>query len=378
MKRNGLIVPAFAALTLAFASFGDAFLYPFLPVNGLAVGIPLAWVGVLLSINRFVRILSNGLMVHTFSRYGLRDVMIAAALLAILSTAGYAFASGILLWLILRIVWGLSFSALRLGTLAYALQHPKQGTALGVSRGLQEAGPMLALFAVPVFIQALPPTYIFIGLSLLSLPALYFSLSLPNRKVNVETSRYNLSLRWPSTLNAITLLSAILVDGIFVVALGILFLHGRNISLIAATSLAAFYLGYRRICLVILSPVGGWIADKIGFETVFTATLALVIAGLILVASGWIAPGAIVIFTFYGIQSAITPGNVSKAQSSLVAVAENATWRDIGAAVGTLAGGFLIGSAYLSPALSIGTFVLIILALVHFKTRWKEFSFAWK
>jgi hypothetical protein len=39
---KGIKASAFAALALAFASFGDAFLYPFLPVNFESVGIPVA------------------------------------------------------------------------------------------------------------------------------------------------------------------------------------------------------------------------------------------------------------------------------------------------------------------------------------------------
>src|SRR5690606_9365592 len=93
----------FASLSLAFASFGDAFLYPFLPVNHAAVGVPVVWIGVLLSINRFVRILSNTWIVHLLARFGMRRITIFAVMLAALSTAGYAFSSGIFLCMVLRI-----------------------------------------------------------------------------------------------------------------------------------------------------------------------------------------------------------------------------------------------------------------------------------
>jgi MFS family permease len=145
-KRDRLKAPLYASLSLAFASFGDAFLYPFLPVNSISVGVPVVWIGVLLSINRFVRIISNSWMVHLFSKYGLRLITIIAVLLAITSTAGYAFANTIFLWLIFRVVWGLSFSAMRISTLGYALQHTQQGFVLGLTRGIQESGPMIGTF----------------------------------------------------------------------------------------------------------------------------------------------------------------------------------------------------------------------------------------
>jgi MFS family permease len=154
-KQNitGLRSSAFAALALAFASFGDAFLYPFLPINSNAIGVPVVWVGLLLSINRFARIFSNALMVRLLERFGLRAVMLTAVILAIISTFGYGIAAGLAAWLTFRVLWGLSFSAMRIGTLGYALQTQRPGFALGLSRGLQEVGPMASLFISPILLS---------------------------------------------------------------------------------------------------------------------------------------------------------------------------------------------------------------------------------
>src|SRR5688572_6600908 len=127
LNHTGIKASAFAALALAFASFGDAFLYPFLPVNFGSIGVPVLWVGVLLSINRFVRIISNTLLVHAFAKYGLRTIMICAVAMAITSTFGYGIASSVIAWLIFRVIWGLAFSAMRIGTLGYALQQERKG-----------------------------------------------------------------------------------------------------------------------------------------------------------------------------------------------------------------------------------------------------------
>jgi len=381
-EKYYLKTPVFASLALAFASFGDAFLYPFLPVNSLQVGVPLLWVGILLSINRFVRIFSNTWMVHLFSLYGLRTITIIAVTLAILSTAGYAIANAIITWLVLRITWGLSFSALRISTLGYALQQQKQGLALGVSRGVQEAGPMIALLLAPVLLNYFNSSIIFILLAFLSTPALYFAYRLPKNDDRTPAVITKSFLKFPSTFNTIAFSSAFLIDGIVIVVLGILFLHYKqNITLLTATTLAALYLGYRRVCIVVFSPAGGWMADKVGLEKVFSISLGLVLIGLYVLLSGWIEVGAVIVFTFYSIHSAITPGNVSKGQDhALHAVAENATWRDVGAAVGTLAGGLLITSTHLTSVLLIPTFALSLLLLVHLGTMQKtlKFLFSWK
>lgn len=382
LNDAGIKVPAFAALALAFASFGDAFLYPFLPVNFQAVGVPALWVGLLLSINRFVRIISNTLIVHAFAKYGLRSIMIIAVMLAISSTLGYAVATGLLTWLLFRVMWGIAFSAMRIGTLGYALRHNRKGFALGISRSLQEAGPMVALFIAPLLLANFNSRTIFFILALLSLPALYFVLSLPKINDKTQSLPNRIFIQWPSTLNAITLVSAILIDGIIVVVLGILFLHFReSITVITATTLAAFYLGYRRVCLVVLAPAGGWISDRIGMDKIFNFSMALVVVGLIFMLSGWMATGAVIVFTFYGVNAAITPGSASNASThSLAAVAENATWRDIGAAIGTLIGGFLITSEYLQTILVLAIFVLVVLLFVHMTRSRDAFKmfYLWK
>lgn len=308
--------------------------------------------------------------------------MILAVTLAITSTLGYGLASGVIAWIFFRMMWGLAFSAMRIGTLGYSLQHERVGFALGISRSLQEAGPMITLMIAPLLLTYFPSRTIFYILSALSIPALYFALSLPRGNDRTQSLAGTRVMRWPTTLNSLTLLSAIIIDGIVVVVLGVLFLHYRNnITLLAATSLAAFYLAYRRICLVALSPAGGWVADQIGLHRVFSISMALVTIGLIAIVAGWIGTGAVIVFTFYSINSAVTPGSASSGKShSLAAVAENATWRDVGAAVGTLLGGFLISSQYLNTVMLVSVFALIILLFIHFGSagRVTKLFYQWK
>jgi MFS family permease len=381
-KKDNLKATSFAALALAFASFGDAFLYPFLPVNADLAGIPVIWVGLLLSINRFVRIFSNTFIVHLFARFGLRMTMICATSFAIASTLGYGIATGPGLWMTFRVIWGLAFSAMRTGTLGYALQNDRQGFALGVSRSLQEAGPMLSLFLAPVFLEYIDSAAIFFVLGVMSLPAIYFAWNLPAGEDKTQPLTGGWILCRPSTFNSITLVSAFVIDGILIVVLGILFLHYRDdISLITAASLAAFYLGYRRVCLVALSPAGGWIGDKIGFDRLFNVSMILVVIGLLMVLSGWIGTGAIIVFTFYSVNAAITPGPASRTNKhALAGVAENATWRDIGAAIGTLTGGLLISSPHLNAVLIMAILALVFLLLIHIGTVRKAFKIvhSWK
>lgn len=113
----------------------------------------------------------------------------------------------------------------------------------------------------------------------------------------------------------------------------------------------------------------------------FSISMALVTIGLIAIVAGSIGTGAVIVFTFYSINSAVTPGSASSGKShSLAAVAENATWRDVGAAVGTLLGGFLISSQYLNTVMLVSVFALIILLLIHFGSAWRvtKLFYQWK
>ncbi len=357
--------PVFSALALAFASFGDAFLYPFLPLHGERLGMSVAWIGILLSINRFARIFTNALIARACATFGFRAITIIAVVVAIISTAGYGFATGIFTWVLFRISWGLSYSVLRISAISYSLDHERQGFSLGVSKSVQEAGPMITLIVAPPLLFQLDTQIIFFILALASLPGLYFAFRLPQKFSETTPFTFKRFAKIPSTFNLLTFCSAVLVEGIVVVTLGVLFLkYNDNISILSASILAASYLGYRRICLITFSPFGGWVADRYGLEKVFVISVVMVLAGMIFLATGFIEIGAVVVFAFYSVLSALTPGAASaKGKHSLDAVSENATWRDIGAALGTLTGGLLLESDFITTVLLSGTVLMAVLFL---------------
>lgn len=381
-KISTFQTPVYAALALAFASFGDAFLYPYLPLHGERLGMSVAWIGILLSINRFARIFTNALIARACATYGFRVITILAVVVAIASTAGYGLVSGIVGWIIFRISWGLSYSVLRISAISYSMDHERQGFSLGLSKSVQEAGPMLTLIVAPPLLFQLDTTIIFLMLSLASLPGLYFAIRLPQKFSTVTPFSFKKFAKIPSTFNLLTFFSAVLIEGIVVVTLGVLFLkYHEDISVLTASILAAGYLGYRRVCLITFSPFGGWVADKYGLERVFIISFLMVFAGLLLLMAGWIEAGATIVFAFYSILSALTPGAAStKGINMLEAVSENATWRDIGAALGTLTGGLLLESDLITTFLLAGTLLmgLMFLRYADVMNRTYRFLMTWK
>jgi DHA1 family multidrug resistance protein-like MFS transporter len=365
---RGLKHPVYASLVLSFASFGDAFLYPFLPQYADVMQVPVVWIGILLSINRFIRIVFGPVIIKLFARYGVRLVTIVAAMMAIASTVGYGLEWGLLSLLICRMVWGMAFAILRISTLAYAFEHAGTGISLGVSKSIQEAGPMLALWLGPMLLHYVSGPNTFLLLALVSTPSLMYAISLPALQyVPVWGIRPVFGI--PSLFNQITFAVSFIVEGVLIIVIGsLLATNNEALTTGAITSLAAGYLAYRRICFILFSPVSGVIADRVGLIKVFNFSLLLIVTGLVMLLVGWTTTGLIVIFTFNSVNSTMAPGGASdRVADKIRAVAVNATWRDMGAAIGTLTGVILLTGNFLFETFIIATFILAVVLIIHFR-----------
>lgn len=369
----GLRTPLYASLTLSFASFGDAFLYPFLPQYAEAMGVPFAWIGILLSINRLIRIVFNPFVVRLFTLFGIRKVTIIASAIAIISTAGYGFGWGLVSLVLFRILWGMAFAILRMSTLAYALQHEYIGLSMGVGKSIQEVGPMIALWLGPVLLNYFSADNVFIILALFSIPSLVYAFTLPVLNY-VPVSGRQVTVRFPSLFNCISFGASFIIEGALVIVAGTFLVSGdAALTSWDVTSLTAGYLAYRRLCFIVLSPFAGTLADRIGFTGVFNYSLLFIIAGLIMLLAGWVAAGLIVIFTFNSVHSTLAPGGASNSQPDKIrAVSLNASWRDVGAASGAFIGGLLLSGSILFETFTIATFILTVLLAIQFYSNNKR------
>lgn len=100
---------------IALCILGDSLMYSILPLEAANLGISLPLVGILLSANRLVRLLSNAWASATFERWGARGPFIAAALLGLFSTVLYGAGWGFAVFLGARMLWGVAWSGLRQG-----------------------------------------------------------------------------------------------------------------------------------------------------------------------------------------------------------------------------------------------------------------------
>jgi MFS family permease len=99
----------------ALSLMGDAALYAVLPTHTDQAGVALASVGLLLSANRWVRLILNNLAGFAYDRWPRRWFFVGALFLGALSTASYAFAPGFWPLLAGRLAWGLAWSGIWVG-----------------------------------------------------------------------------------------------------------------------------------------------------------------------------------------------------------------------------------------------------------------------
>ncbi|MFM1654557.1 MFS transporter [Brevibacillus sp. B_LB10_24] len=139
------------SLLTAACLLGDSMLYIALPIHWAETGLDSLWqVGLLLSVNRIVRLPLNPLIAWVYQRLHIRAAMLIAVLLAIVTTAGYGLCYGFLAWLALRCLWGVAWSLLRMGAQFAILDvsdDDNRGYYMGTYNGLYRLGSLLGMLA---------------------------------------------------------------------------------------------------------------------------------------------------------------------------------------------------------------------------------------
>ncbi len=102
-------------LGTALSLMGDATLYTVLPTHTADAGITLGGVGIILSVNRVVRLFLNGPAGLAYDRYPRRRLFLPALFVGALSTAIYAATRGFWPLFAGRLLWGLAWSGIWVG-----------------------------------------------------------------------------------------------------------------------------------------------------------------------------------------------------------------------------------------------------------------------
>jgi MFS family permease len=136
------------SLAVAGTLPGDSLLYAVLPIVWSELGLELWMVGVLLSANRLVRLVTNPIAGWCVERTGMRGPFLVAVFASVGTTAAYGLGSGFALLLLARVLWGVCWSFLRLGGFLAALgsaDATNRGYYLGFYGGVARVGTLFAV-----------------------------------------------------------------------------------------------------------------------------------------------------------------------------------------------------------------------------------------
>lgn len=358
---------------------GDTALYTVLPVYAAELGIPLVWVGVILSANRFVRLLSNPIAARLFERAGVAPVFMGGLVLAVVTTASYGLFTHVAVLVVARMLWGTAWSVLRLAGFEGVLRlvpDGDRGQWMGKFRAAYRIGSLVAALLAGVLADGLgfpAPFLIFSVAILLSTIAGWFVLSdlfaapeaaaAAPRPSQAERSEEDVSKETAPALPAsrrygvlgIGTLAAWVAEGLVPSTLGYLVVvrYGDDVPLLGMTLGAATFTGLllsvRWAADVVLAPATGRIADRVGVQRAGLLTFlltALFLSLLTLPAPSWLF-ALLAILLLAGLAAVITLSEVLAAQTAAHAgrvrfMAAYATAADLGSAFGPL-GGYVLG-----------------------------------
>lgn len=382
MQRPPQSVVVCGAAT-ALSLLGDQALYALLPIYFEQMGLAPIHVGILLSANRWIRLLTNTLAERVLRQVSPQFLFAAALGLGGLTTLAYAFVGSFVVLLLARLAWGLCWSFIRHASVMSlaATDATVRGQMMGFYSGLSRTGGIAGIVLGGFLFDLIGFQATFIAFGLLSLAAI----PLPF-KATFQTSDL---WQTASGKGSFTLLCAgfcvsAVGPGLVMSTLGFILLDrfGNTFNVagmaLGVASITGLLLGSRWIFDTICGPLFGAFADRYGM---LRATTLCFGSGLLalgtLVASSHVMmlTGAILWFFASGtaLQIALA-GEASRHGSGYYA--RFATAGDLGAATGPLIGWGVLQLAMPTSAVFASGAALYALgfgaALLAFRSRAPE------
>lgn len=273
--RPVVLLAAVTALCLV----GDSMLYVALPVHWEEFGLTSLWqAGVLLSVNRLVRLPLNPAVSRLYRRISARSGMLLAAALAAATTAGYGLAGSFAALIVLRALWGLAWTFLRLGayfTVLTTADDSSQGRAMGMYNGLMRTGSLFGMLLGGVLADTWGTGLtcaFFASVSVLAVPLIWFAVPRNTKGMAEEAAAgedgYSLFSHW-KVLSVLLIGTAVafVYQGMLISTLSYLVKiripAGLDLgwALVGAASLGGVLQAVRWSWEPFLAPFFGWLSD---------------------------------------------------------------------------------------------------------------------
>jgi MFS family permease len=361
---QGYRTTVIAGACLSIAWLGDSVIYTVLPLYAAEFGIDAFMVGVLLSVNRVVRIVGYGWVAPLARRVGANTLTACACAAAALTTLTYGLASSILVFFIARCVWGAVFGILNLTMNAYAYgDGVGAGKRIGLARASSIAGPFVALLGVGPLCIAYGPHTMFVIFGLVSFAAIPLALLLPPlRAARAETGAPRQGRMTPTPLNLLFFALSFAADGVLGTTLSVLLAGFMPAS--SAIVAAGLLLAFQRFVGIALAVASGPVTDRIGAHRLLAPCSLLVAAGLCAIAAGFVYAGAIVVIVSRALLTTVGPVLAAERSTDRIgALAAYATWTDVGLAAGAFFGAVGLATIGTTPTYGLMTATLVAISL---------------
>ena len=305
--KRPLWVVASAGTTIGLCIMGDSLMYSVLPLEASRLGFALPMVGILLSANRLIRLVSNTWASNTYERFGPSRPFVFSALLGFVSTALYGVGMGFAVFLTARLLWGVAWSGLRQGgyQAIWTGDSGIKGRLTGLLWGLVRLGSAVSvLFGGFLYDRYGYSTTLAVVafLAILSIP-MAMSMPWPQRVVTPYRDRvqrqrpvhlFTSFSQWRSVLNVPTTrwlttagFFAYLLSGVVVSTTSIFLaqrLSSDQDSLVLGAGVATvtgLLLGARWLTDLVLGPLVALLSDRLGQATIAVSVGMLLLLGLV-------------------------------------------------------------------------------------------------
>jgi MFS family permease len=361
-------------LTIGLSILGDSFLYGNLPIEAENLGIALPLVGVLLSANRLVRLVSNTWASSVFEKFGPRKPFIASTALALITTALYGVGWGFTVFLLARMGWGIAWSALRQGgyQAVWTGGPYVKGKLMGLLWGMIRLGSAFSVLMGGYLRDLWGYRAGVLGVMSVSALAIPVALSIrwPAEAQRISSSQQSFWEGWKEALQTergrrLLLAGSIhtLFEGVMI-ATASLFLARRlgNFDFLSGLgirigTIAGLLLALRWTSDILFAPGIGWMSDRLGQARSLGVLVCILLASLV-GAVNFSGPLLVLFLAFLFVSSAGLNVTLSAQANALSTKMERphiylgvyATAIDGGAAVGPLLAysiGTLVGFAAL-------------------------------
>ena len=379
-------------------------LYAVMPSSPETWGLSTSAIALMLSVNRFIRIASNPMAAVLFRKFGKQSMLVFALFLSVYVTMIYGWSTAFFLLITSRILWGIAFSILRLGTQITVFEETEEsnrGFQMGASLGIMRMGNVFGAILGSISVQRFGHRATLTGftIAIIASSVLWF-LKIPKRskQANEKTlpiqneesvlSQFEIIFRDKQVFLFLiaSFLTGLIFPGLMWSTTGFYLLEsfGDNITTlgisISVISLTGLMLGMQWSLVMPVAPLVGKASDRYGRITVIVCGLLIGIVGLtILSLSSTIILSLLAIFLAFlaGVILAVvlptTIGELVAPSKRAAALSVYATCADLGSGIGPIIGltfgsllllkGIFIFSAFLLGS----TAIIIILAFRNVK-----------